>query len=177
MTASSNDVAAEFIREARTNFQYNFKRILHCLDQLKDEDLWWRPYEAANSLQNIILHLCGNIRQWIIYGLGGEPDIRNRPEEFADRRPIPKAELVAQLKQIVEEADAILDEMPTDRLLEFRRIQGYDVTVLGAILDTVTHFVGHTHQVVYIVRLRLGDAYKFFWVPENPEQTASGGHG
>jgi uncharacterized damage-inducible protein DinB len=173
MTPSSNDVALEFIRETRGQFQYNFKRILHCLDQLKEEDLTWRPHESANSIQTIILHLCGNLRQWILHSLGGEPDVRNRPQEFADRQPIPKIELIAQLKQVFDEVDAILGVLPTDRLLEPRRIQGYEMSVLGAIMDTITHFIGHTHQVVYITRMRLGDSYRFFWVPENPEQMAS----
>jgi hypothetical protein len=174
MTPSSSDVAVEFLREIRGQFQYNHKRILHCLDQLKDEDLWWRPDDSANSVQNIILHLCGNLHQWIIHGLGGEPDVRNRAAEFAERRPMPKAELIAQFKAIVDDADIILAELPTDRLLEFRRIQGFDMSVMGAILDTITHFIGHAQQVVYITRMRLGAEYRFFWVPQNPEQMSSG---
>jgi uncharacterized damage-inducible protein DinB len=173
MAATMEGLSAAFVAEARKEFQYNFKKILHCLDQLKDEDLWWRPHESANSVQNILLHLCGNLRQWIVHGLGGAPDIRNRPQEFADRRAIPRTELIEQFEKTFQEVDAVLAGLRPGRLLEPRRIQGFDETVLSAILGTVTHFVGHTHQIVYISRLRLGDAYRFYWVPQDQQQTSS----
>lgn len=173
MKPTVDAVSAAFIKESRNDLQYNFKKIVYCLEQLSDEDVWWRPFESANSLQNIILHLCGNVRQWIISGIGGAPDIRNRPEEFADRRPIPKRELIEKLAAVMTESDGVLAKVDSDSILEPRRIQGFDETVLSAAMGTVTHFVGHTHQVVYITRLRLGEAYRFYWVPQSPEQTSA----
>lgn len=173
MAPGADVVSAAFIKESRNEFQYNLKRILHCLEQLSDQDVWWRPFEEANSLQNIILHLCGNLRQWIISGIGGSPDVRNRPQEFADRRPIPKKDLAAELTAVVAEVDKTLASVDAECILDPRRIQGFDETVLSAIVGTVTHFVGHTHQIVYITRLRLGNAYRFYWVPQSPEQTSA----
>lgn len=148
------------------------KKIEHCLEQLRDDDLWWRQQASHNSIQNILLHLCGNVRQWIIHGVGGAADVRQRTTEFADRQPLAKAELLARLRETLAEADRALAAFPPERLLESRRIQGFDTTVLAAVFDSVSHFVGHTHQIVYITRLRLGDAYRFQWEPANAEQGA-----
>ena len=148
------------------------KKIEHCFAQLADADLWWRQHESHNSIQTVILHLCGNLRQWIIHGVGGEPDVRERALEFADRQNRSRAELFKMLNETVEKCDRVLAECPAGRLLEKRRIQGFDTTILSAIFDTVSHFVGHQHQIVYITRLRLGDAYRFQWAPANPEQGA-----
>ena len=164
---------AAFISESRLVLQHSLRKIAHCLDQLRDEDLWWRSHESHNSIQNIILHLCGNVRQWIIHGVGGEPDVRNRPLEFLDRHPISNAELIDKLRVAVAEANGVLAAVGPERLLDHRRIQGFDTYVLAAILDSVSHFVGHTHQIVYITRMRLGDSYRFQFVPASVEQGAS----
>ena len=160
------------LSEARQTLAGAMKKIEHCLDQLRDEDVWWRQHESHNSVQNIVTHLCGNIRQWIVHGVGGAPDVRRRSSEFADRQPLAKADLLRRLRETLAEADRVLEEFPPDRLIEPRRIQGFEATVLAAIFDSVSHFVGHTHQIVYIARLRLGGAYRFQWEPANVEQGA-----
>src|SRR5205823_10006456 len=99
-------------------------------------------------------------------------DVRNRALEFSDRQNRTKAELLAMLRETVNQCDRVLAACPAVRLLEKRRIQGFDTTVLSAIFDTASHFVGHQHQIVYITRLRLGDAYRFQWTPPTPEQGA-----
>jgi hypothetical protein len=165
-------LGAVYLAECRATLEGAFKKIEHCLDQLSDADLWWRQHESHNSIQNVILHLCGNLRQWVLHGVGGEPDLRDRPGEFADRTNRPKAKLLAMLRETVAKCDRVLAECPPERLLERRRLQGFDTTVLAAIFDTISHFVGHQHQIVYITRLRLGDAYRFQWTPTTPEQGA-----
>jgi uncharacterized damage-inducible protein DinB len=163
-------VGAAYLSECRATLGNALKKIDHCLAQLSDADLQWRHHASHNSIQNVLLHLCGNLRQWILHGIGGEPDVRDRPGEFADRTEHPKAELAAGLRQTVADCDRVLAAFPPEKLLERRRIQGFDTTVMAAILDTVSHFVGHQHQIVYITRLRLGDAYRFQWTPASPEQ-------
>jgi uncharacterized damage-inducible protein DinB len=170
--ATPTDLGAAYLAEGRAALQSSLAKIEHCLGQLSDDDLWWRPDEAANSVQNILLHLCGNLRQWLVHGVGGAADERDRPQEFAERTPIPKAELLRRLREAVAAGDAALAGFDAKRLLEPRRIQGFDSTYLGAIFDTVSHCVGHTHQVVYITRLRLGPQYRFQWAPAGKEQGA-----
>ena len=166
-------VGAVFVHHARETLAGALAKITHCLDQLTDDDLQWRQFASHNSIQNIILHLCGNLRQWIGYGVGGEQDVRDRPREFSDRRPIPKTELIDRLRNVVAEADRTLAEFPPSRLVEKRQVQGFDSTMLGVVLDSVSHFVGHTHQIVFIARLRLGEAYRFHWMPEGIDRASS----
>jgi hypothetical protein len=174
--APANDdvsVGGTYLSECRATLTGAMRKIEHCLAQLSDADLWWRQDPLHNSIQNIILHLCGNLRQWIVHGIGGEPDVRNRPAEFADRTSRPRAELLTMLQEVVAHCDRVLATCPPERLLERQRIQGFEMTVLAALFETVSHFVGHQHQIVYITRLRLGNAYRFQWSPATPEPGAA----
>jgi hypothetical protein len=170
---SQADVTAAFLHEARETLGLCSRKIVHCLGQLSDEDVNWRPFAGANSVANIVAHLCGNVGQWIVSGVGGAPDDRDRPGEFArDLRATPAA-LVSRIEATVRAADAAIAGITAKTVLAPRKIQGYDETVLAAIFHAVSHFEGHTHQVVYITRLRLGDRYVFKWVPTTPEQMSA----
>ena len=171
---SSTDqaIGQAFIDQVRRGLANSLEKIQHCVDQLTDEDVWWRPFESHNSAGNILLHLCGNLRQWIISGVGGHPDVRNRAREFSDRRAIPKSELLGRLVQTIREADDVLAELDPAQLRAPRRIQGFDETVLSALMGTVGHLHGHTQELIYITRLRKGEAYRFRWRPETIEQGA-----
>lgn len=175
----SDHGATLFVEQNRAELRYRLAKIEHCFKQLSEQDIWWRPFESHNALGNIILHLCGNMRQWLINGVQGTPDVRQRPEEFASRQAIPKADLLAMLRQTIEEADnalaALLEdgaESTSKRLMEIHRVQGFDVHVQAAIQDSVSHLGGHTQEIIWITRLRVGDAYEFFWKPATPEQGA-----
>jgi hypothetical protein len=150
-----------------------FGRIRHCLVQLTDEQIWWRPAAGMNSVGNLVLHLCGNLGQWVVAGLGGAADTRNRPAEFAERGPIPRAELLGRLEEVVGRSRAVLGSMTEEALLKPRRIQGWEVTGLRAVFSSVPHFRGHTQEIIHLTRAQLGDRYKFAWVPQTPEQGAT----
>src|SRR5437773_5438823 len=92
----------------RHNLKEAHEKIIHCIDQLTDDQLNWRPFEQQNSIANVVLHLCGNVRQWIIAGVEQLPDRRHRPSEFSDRARYAKPDLLARLKKVVDEADATL---------------------------------------------------------------------
>ena len=104
MAESASAVTKSCVAELRHVFTNAHGKIVHCVDQLSDDQLNWRPFEAQNSIANVILHLCGNLRQWIVAGLGGAPDERNRPAEFSEG-PVPKEELVRNLAAVVEGDD------------------------------------------------------------------------
>ena len=167
---TADDLAAAVGTEAGNELTSALGKIKHCLDQLTDEQVWWRSHASLNSIGNLILHLCGNVRQWVVAGLGGAADLRDRPAEFTERGPIPKADLLGKLDSVVGEAKEVLGKLTARQLLEARRIQGFDVTGLAAIFDSVPHFRGHTQEIVHLTRLQLGDAYKFAWTPTTPEQ-------
>jgi hypothetical protein len=172
-TQPGPSVGQAYLAEARARLAACHDKIRHCLDQLNDAQVWWRPLPALNSIANLVLHLCGNLRQWLAAGVGGAPDVRDRPQEFAERGPLPKTELLRRLKAAVDEADAVLAGVADARLLDPRHIQGFDLTVLVAIFDSVSHLAGHTQEIVYATRLQLGDAYQMAWTPATPEQGAA----
>ena len=162
-----------YIDEVRRRLATCHDRIIHCLNQLDDAQLWWRSRESMNSIANLVLHLSGNLEQWIVSGVGGAQDLRNRPLEFSDRTPIPKEQLRQRLSSTVSRADEVLAHVHDAKLLEPRRIQGFEETVLSAIFESLAHLNGHTQEIVYITRLQLGDAYRFAWIPSTSEQIAS----
>lgn len=139
-----------------------WSRIQRCIDELSETDVWWRAHETDNSVGNLLLHLSGNVRQWIISGIGGAEDQRDRPKEFAQREQIPKADLIARLETTLREADSVLRRFDVGRLLEVRHIQRYDVTALDAISHVVEHFAQHLGQIIYITKLRNGIDLKFY---------------
>lgn len=169
---TADELAAAVGTEAANELASALAKIKHCLGQLTDEQVWWRSQPSLNSIGNLILHLCGNVRQWIVAGLSGAADGRDRPAEFAERGPMPKKELLGKLEAVVDEARAVLARQTARQLLEARRIQGFAVTGLAAIFDSVPHFRGHTQEIVSLTRLQLGDAYRFAWAPATPEQGA-----
>ncbi len=154
-----------FISEARRHLMQEYLPWLRtCLVKLSDEDIGWRPNEKSNSVGNLILHLCGNIRQWVIHGVGGAADERNRPAEFAARESFSKAELLQKLEATLTEVDAVLANLPLEKLFEPRMIQGFNVTVLGAIFHVVEHFSYHTGQIICLTKIRTGEDLKFWKV-------------
>jgi hypothetical protein len=170
---TADDLAAAVGAAAAHEMASALKRIKHCLGQLSDEQIWWRAHPSLNSIGNLILHLCGNVRQWIVAGVGGAADNRNRPAEFAQRDSIPRDELLRRLETLVADAQRTLTSVTGRQLVDLRRIQGFEVTGLAAIFDSVPHFRGHTQEIVYMTRLQLGDAYKFAWTPTTAEQGAT----
>jgi hypothetical protein len=165
-------VGQAYLAQARQRLAAAHDRIKHCLGQLDDVQVWWRPHESMNSIANLVLHLCGNLRQWIISAIGGAQDVRNRPQEFAARDPIPKDELLRRLAAVMTEADVALSKFDAAHLLDARRIQGFDETALSGVFGCLAHVSGHAQEIVYITRLQLRDAYVFAWEPASPEQGA-----
>ena len=170
---TADELAAAVGVAAAHELESALNRIKHCLGQLNDEQVWRRSQPFLNSIGNLILHLCGNVRQWIVAGVGCAADVRNRPAEFAQRGSIPNEELMRRLEAVIEEAKHILAGVDARQLAEKRRIQGFDVTGVAAIFDSVPHFRGHSQEIVHMTRLQLGDAYKFAWTPTTPEQGAA----
>jgi uncharacterized damage-inducible protein DinB len=152
------DVAQAFIDHSRRLLiDHYLPRIERCLERLSEEELWWRDHPECNSVGNLLLHLAGNVRQWIISGLGGATDRRQRQQEFDTRGPIPREALLTSLKRTVEEAAVVLANVSPHDLPERRQIQGCDVTALEAIYHVVEHFSMHTGQIILLTKLRAGD--------------------
>src|SRR5438876_12357123 len=165
MKANELMLAEAFRKEAVSGFEKYLPRIVDCLELLSEEEIWWRPNEASNSAGNLVLHLCGNVRQWIISGLGGEPDTRERDKEFAERGPISRRLLMGQLKKTVDEASKTIGQIPVEAVSRQFGIQGYRVSDLVAIAHVYEHFAYHTGQIIYLTKLKRGKDLRFTRLP------------
>lgn len=137
-------------------------RIRKCLATVNEEEIWRRPNASTVSIGNLVLHLCGNVRQYIMSGMGGAADTRSRDDEFGETGPVPRATLVQKLDQILSEAREVLDKLTEDDLLGSKTIQGFDLNGLGAILHVVEHFSYHTGQIGFAVKLLKDQDLKYY---------------
>ena len=138
-------------------------QILACLHQLSEADVWWRGNEASNSIGNLVLHLAGNARQWIVAGVAGAPDTRERAAEFTATSGS-VSDLIVLFQTAMSEVGEALAQVTPARLDEPRRIQGIETTVMGAIYHVVEHFSTHTGQIVLLTKLRLGRDLGFWQI-------------
>ena len=166
MNNLAEEIARRFINESKDLLDASMVKIEHCIKQLDDKQLWWRPQESMNSIGNLVLHLEGNLRQWGIVGVRQLTDERERESEFAQRDIIESETVMEKLRQTVAEAKATFEDLDPDSLPSERVIQGFETTVLGAMTHTCSHFVGHAHQIIHLARLQLGESYEFQWAPD-----------
>ncbi|HYX43238.1 MAG TPA: DinB family protein, partial [Pyrinomonadaceae bacterium] len=156
--ALDGQIARAFIAHARALLTEDYLlRIERCLATLDETDVWWRANAESNSIGNLLLHLAGNARQWIVSGVGGAPDMRVRDSEFAatDKDELTKAELLARLRATLKEVDQVLARLDTATLLDERTIQNCTgVTILEAVFHVVEHFSMHTGQIILLTKLR-----------------------
>jgi uncharacterized damage-inducible protein DinB len=137
-------------------------RIVDCLGRLSDEQIWMRGSENENAIGNLVLHLCGNVRQWIGSGVLGLPDQRERQAEFDARSGSSKAELLSRLETTMQLALDGIRNLPPNRLGERINVQNTDTTVLQAIYQVVEHFSGHTGQIIFATKMLTGQDLGYF---------------
>jgi uncharacterized damage-inducible protein DinB len=152
----------EFLRCSAERLRLSSGRVESCLGKLNDEQIWARGSENANAIGNLVLHLCGNVRQWIVSGVGGAPDLRQRDREFAARGGVAVSELIERLRGTVDEAAAVLERVTAERLMEPLVIQGYHATGMAAIYHVVEHFSGHTGQIIFATKMLTGEDLGFY---------------
>lgn len=156
-------VSEEFVRQSeRFLVEDLLPKIKAAVALLSEDELWWRPNPQSNSVGNMILHLSGNVRQWIVSGVGQAPDRRKRDQEFLEQGPMPSQELTGNLENTVAEAVDALRRMDRTSLLDKRKIQAYEVTLVQAIFHVVEHFSYHTGQIIYVAKLLRGVDTKFY---------------
>jgi uncharacterized protein DUF1572 len=160
---SDATVASAFLEFSRSKlFAQYWPRLRACVESLTDEQIWWRPNDASNSVGNLLLHLNGNVQQWLVASFGQQDDTRNRPAEFAERQQLPGARLIEQLGATLDRASDVLARLTEQELLATYHIQGYTVSGLHAVYQVVEHFGLHYGQIVYITKLVRGQDLGFY---------------
>lgn len=158
--ATSASLFLDFSRK-KLMTQY-WPRLKACVESLSDEQIWWRPNAASNSVGNLVLHLSGNMRQWMVDSFNRQEDGRNRPAEFAAQGSISRADLLDRLGATVHEAEAVLLRLTEAELLAPYEIQGYHVRGLEAVYQVIEHFGLHYGQIAYITKMLLSEDLGFY---------------
>ncbi|HEY3625924.1 MAG TPA: DUF1572 family protein [Terracidiphilus sp.] len=175
MADKKTEVAELFLEHSRRKlFNEWWPRLRSTVERLSNEQLWWRPNQASNSIGNLLLHLNGNVRQWMVASFNCQDDRRNRPEEFSASSGASAAEILAQLEATMDEANAVLSRLTEDHLLAPMEIQGYQVTGLIAVYQVVEHFGLHYGQILYITKALEGKDLGFYRELNKTGRTPSG---
>ena len=158
----NNEFGKSYIEWCRFRLMKQYwPRVERCVSELTDEEVWWRQHETNNSVGNLVLHLTGNLGQFILSGVGGTKDTRNKEKEFSERQQIPKAELIRGLKQALLAADETLSRLDAARLLETTTVQDRERRIFELLAVVVDHFALHCGQIIYITKLKTGKDLKF----------------
>lgn len=163
MSNREADVTRLFLDVSRRKLLEEYwPRTRSCVESLTDEQVWWRPNEASNSIGNLLLHLNGNVGQWLVGAFNVRADGRNRRAEFAERQAIPRVALVEQLDATLQEAGATLSRLADADLLRTCHVQGYTVSGVEVVYHVVEHFGMHYGQILYITKLVRGQDLGFY---------------
>ena len=139
-------------------------QIKTCVEELTEEQLWWRPNEQTNSVGNLVLHVSGSIRHYLSRGVGGIEYRRDRPAEFAERGPIPKAQLLATFDETIAQAATTLDSFDNSRFLEPTDEPNYLPTVFDLIFNISIHLATHAGQIVYVTKMLKEGSLDELWI-------------
>lgn len=146
-------LAQEFIEQAIYRLDESTRMVRASFAELSDDDIWKRPNPASNSIGNLILHLRGNMTQYVLSALGGMPDARVRDAEFAAREGYDKDTLLALLEATVEQVKAAVRNADEANLLRERPVQGFRLSGLGIVLHVVEHYSYHTGQIAFWTKI------------------------
>jgi hypothetical protein len=154
MTSTDSELATLFLDFSRKKlFEQFWPRLKECAVSLTEEQIWWRPNDASNSIGNLLLHLNGNVNQWLVASFNKEADKRDRPAEFSAKAGATAAELLDRLSATLDRAAAVLERLTPAELLAPYEIQGYHLRGLDAVYQVVEHFGLHYGQIAYITKL------------------------
>jgi hypothetical protein len=163
MDTNDSQIASLFLEFSHQKLLGQFwPRMKECVAPLTAEQIWWRPNDASNSIGNLLMHLDGNVRQWLVDSFNKNQDERNRPAEFAAQGGLSATELLARLSATLDEAAKALNRLTVDELLAPYEIQGYRVRGLDAVYQVVEHFGLHYGQIVYITKGLLAKDLGFY---------------
>jgi uncharacterized damage-inducible protein DinB len=163
MSDIDREIAELLIEQCRHRlFAESLPRLRKCLAQLSEEEVWFRPNAETVSVGNLVLHLCGNVGQWVVSAFGQQPDHRRRDEEFAERGPLSHVELERRLDSCMQEVAAVLDGLSAADLTKVFDVQGFRETGVSILVHVVEHFSYHVGQITYYVKSRKGIDLKYY---------------
>jgi uncharacterized damage-inducible protein DinB len=158
----TEELVKEFITESVSRINENTAKIARCMNELEEAEIWMRPNDASNSVGNLILHLCGNITQYIISSLGEIEDKRERDKEFSAKGGFSKSDLIHNLNTTVEKAVATIQSMDANGLIRKRRVQGFEISGMGNVIHVTEHYSYHTGQIIFWTKILKSKDLEFY---------------
>ncbi len=149
---NEDKLVEELVKNALYRIDESTRMIQKSLTNISEEEFWQKPNASLNSIGNLILHLCGNITQYIISSLGETEDLRNRDHEFSAKETATKKETLKQLEQTVDIAKRVVFDTDISNLLKVRSVQGFTFSGVGVIVHAVEHYSYHTGQIAFWVK-------------------------
>ena len=160
-----------FIDQVNQKIGHEFiGKIKYCLSLLTEEEVWYQPNSHCNSVGVMILHLNGNVRQWVLSGACGLADHRDRPAEFYPESQVNKNELIKMMDALANDLDHHLPQIKPENLIACKDVQCYNETVLAMLMHATEHFSYHTGQIIYLTKL-LKDMDTGFYADLDLEKT------
>jgi uncharacterized damage-inducible protein DinB len=160
---SASNAPAEFIEASRTLLMEDYlPKLREFTALISEEDVWWRPNRASNSVGNLLLHMSGSLRQWIVGGVGGESNERDRDSEFSAKEGPSLAELMELVETTAAAVDRTLAQLGESSLKDRITVQRFSVTRLHAVYHAIEHFGYHLGQIAYVAKLRKGEDLSIF---------------
>ncbi len=158
----TNPFIKEFIEQSMSRIEESTNRIIKCLQEIDETEIWKFPNNNLNSIGNLMLHLCGNIRQYIISALGEIEDTRERDKEFSTKTGYTKSDLVNKLKNTIDEAARIIKNIDEKRLTNIYSVQGFNLSGIGIIIHVTEHYSYHTGQIAFWTKLIKNKDLEFY---------------
>lgn len=157
-----NTLLNQFKQQSIFYMKENLPRIKKCLEKITEEEVWKKPNENTNSIGNLLLHLCGNITQYIISCMGGDADSRIRESEFSTKGGFTKQELLEKITGVVSKAISVIKNVNEEKLIAQTKVQGFDMTGVDIIIHVVEHFSYHTGQIALLTKLFINKDLGFY---------------
>lgn len=142
----------EIVENALYRMDESTRMIKKSLVEISEDEVWHKPNPSLNSIANLMLHLCGNISQYVISSLGETEDKRNRDDEFSVTGGLTKDELFTKLESVVDDAKRVIFNVTPNQLVKMRSVQGFSFSGVGIILHAVEHYSYHTGQIAFRVK-------------------------
>ena len=159
----AEQIKNEIIKDVRLRlYDECMPRIKQCIELLSEEQLWLKPNQNSNSIGNLVLHVCGNIRQYVMSGIGGLPDVRERSAEFAESGPLPRQELYELMDLLLGDVDTVLTTINPQDLILIKKVQGFDMSVASILIHITEHISYHTGQIAYATKLMQDIDLRFY---------------
>ena len=155
-------IKKEFIKDCIRHLNEYTRRVKICLDLLSEEQVLQKPNEASNSVANLMLHLCGNMTQYVLSSLGGKADLRERHKEFSAKDGLSKEQLFEKLSAVVHSVIEEIQIHDEESLLKTKTVQGFEKNGIAIILHVTEHYSYHTGQIALLTKLMTNQDLGFY---------------